>query len=101
MKSCMPIVVATALLLAAVGPEQGTKDSPAPPGWSFATEGSGIPANQNATEYALGVDREVTHGGRASVSLRTVVASPTGFRAVSQFVKADAYRGGACACQVT
>ena len=69
MKFCMPIVVAAALLLAADGPEQGTKDSPAPPGWSFATEGSGIPANQNATDYALGVDREVTHGGRASVSL--------------------------------
>jgi len=93
MKSCMPIVVAAGLLLAADGPDQGTKDSPAPPGWSFATEGSGIPAGQNATEYALGLDREVTHGGRASVSLRAVVASPTGFPAVSQFVQADAYRG--------
>ena len=93
MKSCMPIVVAASLLLAADGPEQVTKDSPAPPGWSFATEGSGIPANQKATEYALGVDREVTHGGRASVSLRAVVAPPTGFRAASQFVKAEGYRG--------
>ena len=100
MRSCMPIAVMAALLLAADEPKDGTKDSPPPSGWSFATEGSGIPANQNATDYAVEVDREVTHGGRTAVSLRAVVASAN-FRAVSQFVKADAYRGRRVALQAT
>ena len=55
MRSCLPIVVAAALLLAADEPKQGTKDSPPPPGRSFATEGSGIPSNQDATDYAIRV----------------------------------------------
>jgi hypothetical protein len=55
MKSCMPIVVAAALLVAADEPKQGTKDSPPRPGWMFATEGSGIPSNQNSTDYAIRV----------------------------------------------
>ena len=101
MKSCMPIIVAAALLLAADGPEQGTKDFPAPPGWSFATEGSGIPANQNATDYAAR-GRPRGHSWRAGLGVAApVVASPTDFRAVSQFVKADAYRGRRVAWRVT
>ena len=55
MKPWMPIVVAAALLLAANEPKQGTKDFPCPPGWSVATEGNGIPSNQNATGYAIRV----------------------------------------------
>jgi hypothetical protein len=93
MESCVAIFMAAALLLAADEPKQGTKDAPAPPGWSFATEGNGIPRGQSATDYAIAIDHEVTHGGRTAISLRSAVAAPTAFRAVTQFVKADAYRG--------
>ncbi len=55
MKSCILIVVAAALLLAADEPKQGAKEYPPPPGWLFATEGNGIPSNQNATDYAIRV----------------------------------------------
>jgi hypothetical protein len=64
-----------------------------PSGGSVATEGAGIPRGQNASEYAAEVDRKVTHGGQAAMSLRSIVAKPETFRAVTQFVKADAYRG--------
>ncbi len=57
MKSCLPIVVAAALLLAADEPKQGTKDFPPPAGWLVAAEGSGIPSNQNATDYAIRADQ--------------------------------------------
>jgi formylglycine-generating enzyme required for sulfatase activity len=49
----MPIVVAAALVVAGDEPKQGTKDSPRPPGWSFANEGSGIPSNTDATDSAI------------------------------------------------
>jgi hypothetical protein len=93
MKSSMPIVLVVALLLAADEPKQGTKDSPAPEGWSTAIVGSGIPTGQEASEYAAEVDHEVTHGGRAAMSLRSIVAEPATFRSLTQFVKADTYRG--------
>ena len=62
-------------------------------GWSIATEGAGIPRGQNGSEYAAEVDRKVTHGGQGAMSLRSIVARPAGFRAVTQIVKADAFRG--------
>ena len=55
MKSCISIVVAAALFLAADEPKQGAKEYPPPPGWLFAIEGSGIPSNPNATDYAIRV----------------------------------------------
>jgi formylglycine-generating enzyme required for sulfatase activity len=55
MKSCLPIVVATAFLLAADEPKQGTEGSPPPPGRSFTTEGCCIPSNQGATDDAIRV----------------------------------------------
>jgi hypothetical protein len=85
--------VAAAFLVAVDEPKTGVQGAQAHPGWSTATDGSGIPVGQNASEYAAGVDREVTHGGRASMSMRSVVAKPGTFRSVTQFVKADAYRG--------
>jgi formylglycine-generating enzyme required for sulfatase activity len=51
----MPIVLMAALLLAADEPKQGTKDSLSPQGRSFATEGSAIPSNQDATDSAIRV----------------------------------------------
>jgi hypothetical protein len=93
MRSCITMAMIASLLLAASGPNSGPEDSPPVPGWSFATKGSGIPGNQEAGGFAVGVDREVAHGGHASVSIRSIVAEPKGFRAVTQLIKADAYRG--------
>jgi hypothetical protein len=81
------------LLLAAGGPNPGPENATRVPGWSFATEGSGIPRDQDAGGFAAGVDREIAHGGHASVSIRSLVEKPKGFRAVTQLIKADAYRG--------
>jgi len=72
---------------------QPPKIEQGPSGWSIATEGSGIPRGQNASDYAAEIDRKVAHGGGAAMSLRSIVARPAAFRAVSQFVKADSYRG--------
>lgn len=63
------------------------------PGWSFANEGSGIPREQDTGGFATGIDREVVHGGHASVSIRSIVAEPKGFRAFTRLIEADAYRG--------
>ncbi len=57
--------------------------SAAPSGWSIATEGSGIPVGQSSSDYAAELDRKVTHGGQAAMSLRSIVAKPARFRAVS------------------
>ena len=93
MRSCITMSAVASLLLAAGGPNPGPGNAPPVPGWSFATEGSGIPRDQDAGGFAAGVDREVAHGGHASVSIRSIVAEPKGFRAVTQLIKADAYRG--------
>ena len=94
MRSCITMSAVASLLLAAGGPNPGPENAPPVPGWSFATEGSGIPRNQDAAGFATGVDREVAHGGHASVSIRSIVAEAH-FRAVTQLIKADAYRGNA------
>jgi hypothetical protein len=72
---------------------QAPKAEQALAGWSIDVNRSGNPRDQNASDYAAELDRKVAHGGRASMSLRSTVARPMGFRAVTQFVKADAYRG--------
>ena len=93
MRSCITMSAVASLLLAAGGPNPGPENASPVPGWSFATEGSGIPRDQDAAGFAAGVDREVAHRGHASVSIRSIVAEPKGFRAVTQLIKADAYRG--------
>jgi hypothetical protein len=93
MRSCITMAAVASLLLAAAGPSPGPENATPVPGWSFATEGSGIPRNQDAGSFATGVDREVAHGGHASVSIRSIVAEPKGFRSVTQLIKAGAYRG--------
>ena len=87
--------VAALVLAVAVVPvsAQTPKAELAPAGWSIATEGSGIPMGQNASEYAVETDREVFHGGKQALSIRSIVATPAKFRSITQFVKADAYRG--------
>jgi hypothetical protein len=92
MQSCITMAAVASLLLAAGGPNPGPENAPPVPGWSFATEGSGIPRAQDAGGFAAGIDREVAHGGHASVSIRSIVAEAH-FRAVTQLIKADAYRG--------
>ncbi|MGP0067854.1 MAG: hypothetical protein ACLQGP_30195 [Isosphaeraceae bacterium] len=71
---------------------QTPKIEQAPSVWSIATEGSGIPRDQNANDYAAELDTKVADGGRAALSTRSIAAKPSAFRAVRQFVKADAYR---------
>ncbi len=92
MRSCITMAAVASLLLAAGRPNPGPENATRVPGWSFATEGSGIPRDQNAGGFAAGVDREIAHGGHASVSIRSLVEEH-GFRAVTQLIKADAYRG--------
>jgi hypothetical protein len=92
MRSCFTMTAVASLLLAAGGPNSGPENATPVPGWSFATEGSGIPRNQDGGGFAAGIDREVAHGGHASVSIRSIVAEAH-FRAVTQLIKADAYRG--------
>jgi hypothetical protein len=92
MQSCITMAAVASLLLAAGGPNPEPENAPPVPGWSFATQGSGIPRNQDAAGFATEVDREVAHGGHASVSIRSIIAE-THFRAVTQLIKADAYRG--------
>jgi hypothetical protein len=58
------MAVVASLLLAAGAPNPGEEDATPVPGWSFATEGSGIPRDQDAGGFAAGVDREVAHGGQ-------------------------------------
>ncbi len=74
MRSCITMSAVASLLLAAGGPNPEPENAPPVPGWSFATESSGIPRNQDAAGFAAGVDREVAHGGHASVSIRSIVA---------------------------
>jgi hypothetical protein len=93
MRSYITMAAVASLLLAAGEPNPGPEDATPIPGWSFVTEGSGIPRDQDAGGFATGVDREVAHGGHASVSIHSIVAEPKHFRAVTQLMKADAYRG--------
>ena len=84
---------AAAFLLALAAIPAQARDSTAPAGWSIAAEGSGIPVGQKPADYAVEVDREVTHGGKAVLSIRSVGEKPEAFRSATQFLKADAYRG--------
>ena len=93
MRSCITMAASASLLLAAGGSNPGPENATPVPGWSFATEGTGIPRNQDAGGFAAVIDRAVAHDGHASVSIRSIVAEPKGFRAVTQLIKADAYRG--------
>jgi sulfatase modifying factor 1 len=55
MKSGIPIVVAAAVLIAADETRHGMKDAPHPRGRSFASDGSRISSNPDATDHALRV----------------------------------------------
>jgi hypothetical protein len=72
---------------------QAPKPDQSIPGWWLAAEGGGAPPGQSATDYAAEIDHKVAHGGKAAVSLRSIVAKPTGFRTVVQLIKPDNYRG--------
>lgn len=56
-----------------------------PKGW-FA-------AGSKPKEYTMSIDRDVTHGGKASAHLKSIVAKPGGFGTLMQTFKADAFRG--------
>jgi len=56
-----------------------------PKGW--------FPAGSQPKEYEMSIDRTVTHGGKASASLKSIAAVPGGFGTLMQSFKADAHRG--------
>ena len=92
MQSCMTILVAAALLLAVDEPKPGTKDAP-PPGWSIATEGSGIPGVRTRANMPPGSIARSLMAARLPCRCGRSSRSRLSFRSVTQFVKADAYRG--------
>ena len=81
-------VIAIPLLAQAQNPGR-----PAPTGWSFATEGPGIPPGQSATDYAIEIDHSVVRGGHSSLSIQAKVPKPSNSRSLTQIIKADSYRG--------
>src|SRR5262249_8904031 len=56
-----------------------------PKGWF--TDGDHV------ADYEIGVDSKVTHGGKASAGLKSIVAEAKGFGTLMQEFKADQYRG--------
>ncbi len=55
------------------------------PGW--------FPAGSNPSDYEMAIDRNATHGGKASAYVKSVVPHPDGFGTLLQSFSADAYRG--------
>jgi hypothetical protein len=62
-------------------------------GWSVTTDGPGIPGGQNAEAFAIGKDTIVRHQGRASGVIRATSTNEEAWRAFSQAIRANAYRG--------
>ena len=77
------VALAMAFTLAAP-PAAVASDKPAA-GW--------IHAGSAPMDYDMGVDRAVTHGGKASGFLRSNKAKTAGFGTLMQMYKADKYRG--------
>jgi hypothetical protein len=55
------------------------------PGWWHA--------GTNPTGYSIDIDRTISHGGKASARLKSVIPSPTGFGSLMQISKPDKLRG--------
>jgi hypothetical protein len=85
--------LAPCLVMIAIPALAQSPDASSPTGWSFAGEGVGIPMGQKAADFAVEIDRKVAHGGQASASIRSLSDKTSSFRATTQFLKADAYRG--------
>ena len=62
-------------------------------GWSFAIGGDGTPGGQSATEYMAGRDKITAHSGTSSVTIKSLSDKPQHFRAITQGIRANAYRG--------
>ena len=62
-------------------------------GWNFAGTGPGAPTGQSATDYAAGKDVYTAHNGKSSATIKALSDKPQGFRAMTQGMKAAAYRG--------
>src|SRR5690348_4721759 len=67
------------------------------PGRGGVTIVDGLPgwwhAGSNPTAFEVAVDRQITHGGRASARLRSVAPVPTGFGSLMQVASASRFRG--------
>lgn len=56
-----------------------------PKGW--------LAAGSHPKEYEMTLDRDLTHGGKSSASLKSIVSKASGFGTLMQMFKADDYRG--------
>ena len=56
-----------------------------PKGW--------LAAGSNPKDYDMSIDRSISHSGKASASLKSVVSNTDGFGTLMQMFKADAFRG--------
>jgi hypothetical protein len=67
------------------------------PGKGGITIVDGLPgwwqAGSNPTAYVVTIDRQITHGGRASARLASRVPTATGFGSLMQVAAVDRYRG--------
>jgi hypothetical protein len=57
------------------------------------TPKSWLHAGSRPKDYAMSVDREVFHGGKASASIKCVASAPTGFGTLMQTFKAGDFSG--------
>src|SRR5205823_4681775 len=69
--------------------ELEVKSAP-PPGASAFPVGWG---GGGGTDYELGVDRTVRHGGKASGFVKSIAATPTWYGALTQAFNAERFRG--------
>lgn len=80
MKKFVPVLL---VAMATFTPDTNAGETPK--GW--------FRAGSHPKEYEMVVDHSVTHGGRASASLKSVVPETGGFGTLMQTFKADSFRG--------
>jgi len=66
-------------------------------GWNVALAGEApkgwFPAGSHPKEYVMSLDHKITHGGKGSASLKSIVEDTRGFGTLMQAFKPDAFRG--------
>jgi hypothetical protein len=88
-KTLVPVFVLSALPAASRAVERpgvgGIVEIAELPGWWRA--------GSNPAGYQVGIDRAITHAGKASARLASVPPDPTGFGSLMQVASADKFRG--------
>jgi len=83
-------------LPAAVGAPDKLKQAVSYPplaGWSADTEDDSIPSGQSSSDFVIGRDTTVSHGGKSSGTIRSITDNKQAWRALTQAIRADKYRG--------